>query len=43
MLRICAAGSLLLGFAATALAQATLDELAWAYAISPAFPERPDA
>jgi cytochrome c553 len=41
VLRVCAAGALLTGCTA-AFAQATLDDLAWAYAISPAFPERPD-
>lgn len=40
--RACAASALLLAASATAFAQATLDELAWAYAISPAFPEVPD-
>jgi cytochrome c553 len=42
MLGAWAAGSLLAGFTAAAFAQATLDELAWAYAISPAVPQEPD-
>jgi cytochrome c553 len=40
--RACTASVLLLAANATAFAQATLDELAWAYAISPPFPEVPD-
>jgi len=42
VLRTCLASALLMSLAATAFAQATLDELAWAYAISPAFPQEPD-
>jgi len=41
-LHACAAGFALIGLTATAFAQATLDELAWAYAISPEFPQAPD-
>ncbi|MBN1240629.1 MAG: cytochrome C-binding protein, partial [Gammaproteobacteria bacterium] len=41
-LRGCIAAALLIGVSGVALAQATLDELAWAYAISPAFPQVPD-
>lgn len=40
-LGVCVVGALV-GTSGTASAQATLDELAWAYAISPAFPEEPD-
>jgi len=36
------AGALLVGTATTARAQASLEELAWAYAISPAVPQEPD-
>jgi len=38
----CLAGSLLGCVSTAALAQAKLDELAWAYAISPAVPQQPD-
>jgi cytochrome c553 len=38
----CAAASLLVGFAGTASAQARLEELDWAYAISPAGTQTPD-
>jgi cytochrome c553 len=41
-LHTCVACSLLVGFSAGVFAQATLDELAWAYAISPEFPQEPD-
>ena len=38
----CLAVTLAMGAAPAAFAQATLDELAWAYAISPEFPQTPD-
>lgn len=41
-LRVCLATVLLIGHPAGALAQASLDELAWAYAISPTVPQEPD-
>jgi cytochrome c553 len=34
--------AVLIGFTSSAFAQASLDELAWAYAISPDFPQEPD-